>query len=256
MRQLDLFAEIKKDKPVQEQQPDAKDVQAIDGDEARVKNELSSSPIVDLPDEAILPGQPEVVSLVSTSGEADSSEDFISPAKPAELPIDIKEPVIYSDGIIKVKIKPLPPADIDNAELQVQPAVPVKRGRKPLKELEAEADLIEIPDDEQLYQKQYYSISEVARWFRVNTSLLRFWCNEFTVLKPRKNRKGDRLFRPEDVKMLLLIYQLLRVRKFSIEGAKEYLKSHRLQGEKELQLTQSLLKFKSFLLELRANLQT
>ena len=60
--------------------------------------------------------------------------------------------------------------------------------------------------------------------FGVNTSLIRFWENEFDVLEPRKNRKGDRFFKPTDVKNLQLIYDLLRRRKFTIEGAKEYLK--------------------------------
>ena len=130
-----------------------------------------------------------------------------------------------------------------------------KRGRKSFKEMDAEIDLIEIPDDEILFQKQYYAISIVAKWFRVNTSLLRFWENEFDILKPRKNRKGDRLFRPEDVKNLQVIYYLLRERKFSIEGAKKYLKSNKKSVDTNLQLIQSLTKFKSFLLELKANLQ-
>ena len=129
-----------------------------------------------------------------------------------------------------------------------------KRGRKSFKEMDAEVDLIEVPEDEILFQKQYYSISTVAGWFRVNTSLLRFWENEFDVLKPRKNRKGDRLFRPEDVKNLQVIYYLLRQRKFSIEGAKKYLKSNKKNADTSLQLVQSLTKFKSFLLELKANL--
>ena len=94
----------------------------------------------------------------------------------------------------------------------------------------------------------------VAKWFRVNSSLLRYWENEFDVLKPRKNRKGDRLFRPEDVKSLQVIYYLLRQRKFTIEGAKKYLKANRKNADVNLQLIQSLTKFRGFLLELKANL--
>lgn len=130
-----------------------------------------------------------------------------------------------------------------------------KRGRKSLKELDVETDLISIPADEVLFAKQYYSIREVAGWFNVNTSLLRFWENEFDILTPRKNRKGDRLFRPEDVKNLQLIYQLLRQRKFSIEGAKEFLKSNRTQAETQFQLSSTLTKFRNFLLELKASIQ-
>ena len=134
--------------------------------------------------------------------------------------------------------------------------LPQKRGRKSIKEIEAEVDLIEVPEDDILFQKQYYAISEVAEWFRVNTSLLRFWENEFDVLKPRKNRKGDRLFRPEDVKNLQLIYHLLREKKYTVEGAKDYIKSHKKKADTQLQLTQSLQKIKVFLLDLKANLQS
>lgn len=131
---------------------------------------------------------------------------------------------------------------------------PQKRGRKSLEEIEAEVDLIEIPEDEVLFKKQYYPISEVAKWFRVNASLLRFWEKEFEVLKPKKNGKGDRLFRPEDVKNLQLIYQLLRQRKYTIEGAREYLKANKKKADVEMQLANTLQKFKIFLLDLRANL--
>lgn len=132
---------------------------------------------------------------------------------------------------------------------------PVQRkGRKSFKELSGDADFINIPEDEVLFTKQYYAISEVAGWFNVNTSVLRFWENEFDILKPRKNRKGDRMFRPEDVKNLQLIYELLRQRKYSIEGAREFIKTNKGKADTQMQLTQTLNKFKSFLLELKANL--
>ena len=129
-----------------------------------------------------------------------------------------------------------------------------KRGRKSFKEIDIEADLVNVPDDEVLFMKQYYPISEVAGWFNVNTSLLRFWENEFDILKPRKNRKGDRMFRPEDVKNLQLIHLLLRQKKFSIEGAKEYIKTNKNKVDVQMQLTQTLQKFRGFLLELKASL--
>ena len=129
-----------------------------------------------------------------------------------------------------------------------------KRGRKSFKEMDSEADLIEVPDEVVLQQKLYYSISEVASWFKVNTSLLRFWENEFDILQPRKTRKGDRLFRVEDIKNLQLIYYLLRQRKFSIDGAKNYLKNNKKEIDTQVQLVQSLTKFKSFLLEVKRNL--
>lgn len=132
--------------------------------------------------------------------------------------------------------------------------VPSRRGRKSFKEINLDVALLEIPEDDILFQKQYYSITEVAEWFHVNASLLRFWEREFDILRPRKNRKGDRLFRPEDVKNLRIIYYLLRQQKFSIEGAKQFLKDNKKKAEMQTQLVEALTKFRSFLLELRANL--
>ena len=131
---------------------------------------------------------------------------------------------------------------------------PSKRGRKSFKEINLDVALLEIPDDEILFQKQYYSITQVSEWFHVNPSLLRFWEKEFDILKPRKNRKGDRLFRPEDIKNLRIIYYLLRQQKYSMEGARQFLKDNRRKAETETQLVETLTKFRSFLLELRANL--
>lgn len=155
----------------------------------------------------------------------------------------------------KIEQQKIEPKEIESKKIEQQKKELQKRGRKSLQDIEAEVDLIEVPDDEELFQKQYYTISQVAKWFRVNTSLLRFWENEFDILKPKKNRKGDRLFRPEDVKNLQLIYQLLRQRKYTIEGAKEYIKTNRKKADMELQLTNTLQKFRSFLLDLKANLQ-
>lgn len=127
------------------------------------------------------------------------------------------------------------------------------RGRRSLKEIDINADLIQIPPDEVLFQKQYYSIGEVAVMFRENQSLVRYWETEFDILQPRKNRKGDRFFRPVDIKNLVLIYDLLRRRKFTIEGAKDYLKRNK-KAEEKFAAIQSLEKVKAFLLELKANL--
>ncbi len=128
-----------------------------------------------------------------------------------------------------------------------------KRGRRSLKENALSADLVQVPEDEILFKKQYYSIGEVATMFRENQSLIRYWETEFDILQPRKNRKGDRFFRPVDIKNLLMIYDLLRRRKFTIEGAKDYLKKNK-RAEERFAAIQSLQKIRSFLLELRATL--
>ena len=129
-----------------------------------------------------------------------------------------------------------------------------KRGRKSIKEMDAESAMISIPDDELLFKKLYYSIGEVAEMFNLNTSLLRYWETEFDILKPRKNRKGDRHFRPEDIKNLSLIHHLLRQRKYTIEGAKDYLKKNKSKAQQNFELIQRLEKLKRFLLELKAGL--
>jgi DNA-binding transcriptional MerR regulator len=127
------------------------------------------------------------------------------------------------------------------------------RGRKSIKAVAAEADLIQIPDDETLFQKQYYTMGEVAEMFRVNQSLLRFWEAEFTILQPKKNKKGDRYFRPIDIKNLHLIYNLLRQRKYTIEGAKDFLKQNK-RAEERFDTVKKMEQIKAFLLELKSQL--
>ncbi|MEO6001179.1 MAG: MerR family transcriptional regulator [Chitinophagaceae bacterium] len=131
---------------------------------------------------------------------------------------------------------------------------PAKRGRKSLKEVETEADLIEIPEDELLFQKQYYSMSEVATMFHINHSLLRFWENEFDILKPKKNKKGDRYFRPADIKNLHLIHHLVRQRKYTMEGAKEYIKNNHSKADAKFEMIQSLQRIRTFLLEIKSSI--
>lgn len=141
------------------------------------------------------------------------------------------------------------------AEETPAPQEPAKRGRGrlSLKMTTTDHQQPEIPADDILFQKQYYTIGEVAAMFKVNNSLLRYWEKEFDIFQLRKNRKGDRYFRPADVKNVELVYDLLRRRKFTIEGAKTFIKKAKQLKEKH-DLIQSLQKLKSFLLELKANL--
>lgn len=132
--------------------------------------------------------------------------------------------------------------------------IPSKRGRKSLKESENEADLVNVPEDDILFQKQYYSMGEVSEMFHINLSLLRFWEKEFDIIKPKKNKKGDRFFRPVDIRNLQIIHHLLRQRKFTVEGAREYLKKNGKVVDKKFEMVQSLEKIRSFLLEVKANL--
>lgn len=102
--------------------------------------------------------------------------------------------------------------------------------------------------------KLYHSIGEVATAFDVSTSLIRFWEKEFDVLKPRKNKKGDRLFTQEDIKNLHIIFHLLKERGFTIEGAKKKLKENKNDTINQFEIVQSLNKLKSFLIEIKEDL--
>ncbi|OAD46854.1 MerR family transcriptional regulator [Polaribacter atrinae] len=75
-----------------------------------------------------------------------------------------------------------------------------------------------------LPEKRYYKIGEVAKAFDVNTSLVRFWEKEFDIIKPKKNAKGNRLFTQDDIKNFKLIFNLVKERGFTLEGAKQKLK--------------------------------
>ena len=113
---------------------------------------------------------------------------------------------------------------------------------------------LDIPADDALFQKQYYTMGQVSEMFHVNQSMLRFWENEFDILKPKKNKKGDRYFRPVDIKNLELIYHLLRQRKFTIDGAKTFLKQQKQKAADSFAAVQSLEKLKAFLVELKTNI--
>ena len=73
--------------------------------------------------------------------------------------------------------------------------------------------------------KLYYTIGEVADMFKVNTSLIRFWEKEFAIIQPKKNKKGNRLFTPKDIANLDRIYDLVKIKGHTLEGAKKALKS-------------------------------
>jgi DNA-binding transcriptional MerR regulator len=76
-------------------------------------------------------------------------------------------------------------------------------------------------------EKRYYSIGEVAEIMEVNTSLVRFWEKEFDILKPKRNKKGNRLFTQKDLANLKLIYHLVKERGFTLEGAKTKLRENK-----------------------------
>ena len=92
-----------------------------------------------------------------------------------------------------------------------------------------------------LPEKLYYNIGEISKAFNVNPSLLRFWEKEFDILNPQKTIKGTRKYNSVDIKNLKLIYNLLKIRGFTIDGAKEKLKTE----SKKIEIVQKLEKIKS-----------
>ena len=106
----------------------------------------------------------------------------------------------------------------------------------------------------ELPQKLYYSIGEVADAFGVNASLIRFWDKEFDILKPKKNAKGNRMFTPEDIKNLKLIYHLVKERGFTLEGAKTYLKENQKKALDKFEIISKLEGIKAELLTIKNNM--
>ena len=168
------------------------------------------------------------MSIKQTSFNFDFSDD---PPKPEKNSAPEVKPVIINQEPIEVELLPA------KKQLPVTEIKKSTRGRMKLSDMTT--DKIDIPEDSVLFSKSYYSIGAVAEMFKVNQSLIRYWENEFDLLKPKKNAKGDRFFRPEDVKNLKLIYHLLRERKYTIDGAKDFLKKSK-HADKKFEMIESL----------------
>ncbi|HEY6901415.1 MAG TPA: MerR family transcriptional regulator [Puia sp.] len=228
-------------KPAEEEQPAAEVV-------AEVEVVVAEEPVME---EVIV----EVPAAVEPLIEEPVVEEPLVPREPiVEEPSALQEPAVAeAPEPVEAAEAPLPPKRRAAPRKAAVKTGPSKRGRKSLKEVSAEADLIEIPNDEVLYSKQYYTMGEVSEMFRVNQSLLRFWETEFKILQPKKNKKGDRYFRPIDIKNLHLIYHLLRQKKYTIEGAKEFLKKNK-KAEERFEVIRRLQEIRTFLLEWKAQL--
>ena len=100
-------------------------------------------------------------------------------------------------------------------------------------------------------EKVFYSIGEVADLFRVNTSKIRFWENEFDILKPHKNNKGNRMFTPEDIENLKLINHLLKERGMTIKGAQKKLKENKEDTLQNFEVVSRLQEIRQMLVEIK-----
>jgi DNA-binding transcriptional MerR regulator len=99
--------------------------------------------------------------------------------------------------------------------------------------------------------KLFYSIGEVAKMFNVNTSLIRFWEKEFDIIKPKKNKKGNRLFTQADVDHFHIIYHLVKERGFTLQGAKAKLRENKEDTVDHVEVVKTLQNLKNFLLDIK-----
>ncbi len=108
-----------------------------------------------------------------------------------------------------------------------------------------------MPYKEVKVEKVYYSIGEVAQMLDSPVSTIRFWENEFDILKPMKNKKGNRLFTQADVKNLKIIHHLLKDEGMTLSGVKKKLSGNWDETDYKYEVGESLQKIKSILLDLR-----
>jgi DNA-binding transcriptional MerR regulator len=104
-------------------------------------------------------------------------------------------------------------------------------------------------------EKLLYTMGEVTEMFDVKPSLIRFWTDRFDILNPKKNKKGNRLFSPEDVKNLEMIYHLTKERGMTLAGVEKYLKNNRKEAERETEIVRRLQTIRALLAEIREELK-
>jgi len=108
--------------------------------------------------------------------------------------------------------------------------------------------------EESRIEKSYYTIGETSKILNVPVSTVRFWENEFNILKPMKNKKGNRLFTQQDIKNLKIIYRLVKEEGMTLDGAKKRVSGKWDETNYKFEITESLQKIKSILLEIRDNI--
>lgn len=95
--------------------------------------------------------------------------------------------------------------------------------------------------------KKWFSVTEVSQMLDIPSTVLRYWETEFEQLKPRKNKYGKRMYNHDDIELLKKLHYLLRVKKFTIKGAKEALETQAKEIKFQIQARELLLKFKQLL---------
>jgi len=111
-----------------------------------------------------------------------------------------------------------------------------------------------MPYKEKPTTKLYHSISEVADHFEVNNSLIRFWEQEFDIIKPKRNKKGNRMFTQKDMENFHVIFDLVKTRGYTLQGAKEKLRKNKDEVVNTAEIRRRLEGVKERLLAIKAGL--
>jgi DNA-binding transcriptional MerR regulator len=113
-----------------------------------------------------------------------------------------------------------------------------------------------VPYKEREIEKKYYSIGEVADMFKVAPSLIRYWEGEFDIIRPKKDKKGNRRFTKDDIQKIRYVYHLVKDKGYTLQGAQEVIASGKLQGFDKVAAVQKLQEIKDFLINLKNELKT
>jgi DNA-binding transcriptional MerR regulator len=103
-------------------------------------------------------------------------------------------------------------------------------------------------------EKLYYSMGEITEMFDVEASLIRYWCSQFSCLRPKRNAKGNRMFSQQDVERLKRIHHLLKEKKMTIEGAQKAMRKRNIEAEEkdsDIELLEQLQSLRAMLVEMR-----
>lgn len=115
-------------------------------------------------------------------------------------------------------------------------------------------DYMPLPESFDSKEKLYYSMGETCEIFQLPASTLRYWEKEFDVLKPRKNKKGDRFFSKNDIALIRTIHYLTKVKGYTIQGARDALKNNFIQEADNATIIASLTEIKEMLLKIKKEL--
>lgn len=113
-----------------------------------------------------------------------------------------------------------------------------------------------MPYKERDIEKKYYSIGEVADMFKVAASLIRYWEGEFDIIRPKKDKKGNRRYTKDDIQKIKYVYHLVKEKGYTLQGAQEVITSGKQQGFDKVAAIQKLQEIKDFLINLKHELSS